>query len=74
MVLFFEIGKELERRERIGEMTEWLKVHAWKACVSQKDTEGSNPSLSAKNLISGKDAEEKMNNITDLISNKHFTN
>ena len=33
-------------RER-GEMTEWLKVHAWKACVRQKCTEGSNPSLSA---------------------------
>ena len=29
-----------------GEMAEWLKVHAWKACVS-KGTEGSNPSLSA---------------------------
>ena len=29
-------------------MTEWLKVHAWKACVSQKGTGGSNPPLSAK--------------------------
>ena len=27
-------------------MTEWLKVHAWKACVPLKGTEGSNPSLS----------------------------
>ena len=29
-----------------GEMTERPKVHAWKACVSYPDTEGSNPSLS----------------------------
>jgi hypothetical protein len=27
-------------------MTEWLKVHAWKACVG-KLTVGSNPTLSA---------------------------
>ena len=31
---------------RDGAMTEWLKVHAWKACVRQR-TEGSNPSRSA---------------------------
>ncbi len=31
-----------------GEMAEWLKAHAWKACVPQ-GTEGSNPSLSATN-------------------------
>ncbi len=30
-----------------GEMTERPKVHAWKACVRHKRTEGSNPSLSA---------------------------
>ena len=40
-----------------GEMTEWLKVHAWKACVRQR-TEGSNPSLSAmmfdRNLVGSK--------------------
>ena len=30
----------------IGEVTEWPKVHAWKACVPLKGTEGSNPSLS----------------------------
>ena len=29
-----------------GEVAEWLKAHAWKACVRQR-TEGSNPSLSA---------------------------
>ena len=35
-------------------MTEWLKVLAWKAGVlSQKGTEGSNPSLSAKKQFLG---------------------
>jgi hypothetical protein len=29
-----------------GEVTEWLKVHAWNACVPYPGTEGSNPSLS----------------------------
>lgn len=29
-------------------MSEWLKEHAWKACVRQKCTAGSNPALSAK--------------------------
>jgi hypothetical protein len=29
-----------------GEMAEWLKAHAWKACVG-KPTVGSNPTLSA---------------------------
>ncbi len=28
-------------------MSEWLKEHAWKACVLQKGTAGSNPALSA---------------------------
>ena len=31
----------------MGEMAEWLKAHAWKACILQKGIEGSNPSLSA---------------------------
>ena len=30
-----------------GELAEWLKAHAWKACILQKGIEGSNPSLSA---------------------------
>ena len=29
-------------------MSEWLKEHAWKACVPQKGTVGSNPTLSAE--------------------------
>ncbi len=31
---------------RPGEVSEWLKEHAWKACI-RKRIEGSNPSLSA---------------------------
>ena len=31
-----------------GEMLEWLKRHAWKACIRQKRITGSNPVLSAK--------------------------
>ena len=31
-----------------GEMLEWLKRHAWKACIRQKCIRGSNPCLSAE--------------------------
>jgi hypothetical protein len=31
----------------VGEMAEWFKAHAWKACVGLYPTLGSNPSLSA---------------------------
>ena len=31
-----------------GEMLEWLKRHAWKACIRQKRITGSNPVLSAR--------------------------
>ena len=30
-----------------GEMLEWLKRHAWKACIPLKGIGGSNPPLSA---------------------------
>ena len=30
----------------LGEVSEWLKEHAWKVCIRQR-IEGSNPSLSA---------------------------
>ena len=30
-----------------GEVAEWSKAHAWKVCVRQKRTKGSNPFLSA---------------------------
>ena len=32
-------------------MLEWLKRHAWKACIRQKCIEGSNPSLSALSTL-----------------------
>lgn len=32
-----------------GEVSEWLKEHAWKVCIPQKGIAGSNPALSAKN-------------------------
>ena len=32
----------------IGEMLEWLKRHAWKACIRDNRIEGSNPSFSAR--------------------------
>ena len=32
----------------LGEMLEWLKRHAWKACIRQKCIRGSNPRLSAE--------------------------
>ncbi len=31
-----------------GEMLEWLKRHAWKACILLKGIRGSNPRLSAE--------------------------
>ena len=34
--------------KNIGEVQEWLNWHAWKACVPQKGTGGSNPPLSAR--------------------------
>ncbi len=52
-----------QRSERkFGEVSEWLKEHAWKVCIRQR-IEGSNPSLTAKSkktdlrvgfLLSGK--------------------
>ena len=35
----------------LGEMLEWLKRHAWKACIRQKRIRGSNPRLSAKQKL-----------------------
>ena len=34
----------------LGEMLEWLKRHAWKACIRQKCIAGSNPALSAGSI------------------------
>ena len=34
-----------------GQVSEWSNEHAWKVCVPQTGTEGSNPSLSAINFL-----------------------
>ena len=52
-----------EARRIIGEMLEWWKRHAWKACKPLKGFAGSNPALSA--------VENTMN---ELINNKIKTN
>ena len=38
----------ISKKAYIGEMLEWLKRHAWKACIPLKGIRGSNPRLSAK--------------------------
>ena len=38
----------ISEKASIGEMLEWLKRHAWKACIPLKGIRGSNPRLSAK--------------------------
>ena len=47
-----EYGDSPENKEyfctRKREMLEWLKRHAWKACIRLKRIGGSNPPLSAK--------------------------
>ncbi len=49
MLYFWQrFQKGLRRWEHIGEMSEWFKEHAWKVCVLQKGTAGSNPALSAE--------------------------
>ena len=46
---------------RIGEVLEWLKRHAWKACKRQKRFGGSNPPLSAWSTLklSSEEIKEK---------------
>jgi hypothetical protein len=43
----YQRGNRAVALNRPGEMAEWLKAHAWKACVPQ-GTVGSNPTLSAR--------------------------
>ena len=46
-------------------MLEWLKRHAWKACIPQKGIRGSNPALSAvvmENVKAGKQLKQINNN------------
>jgi hypothetical protein len=43
-------GFEPRRIHKKGEVSEWLKEHAWKACIRLKRIGGSNPPLSAKQI------------------------
>ena len=45
------------RGRDLGEMLEWLKRHAWKACKPLKGFAGSNPALSAMGIY-----HEQINN------------
>ncbi len=44
---FFCNLQPILKKASIGEMLEWLKRHAWKACIPLKGIRGSNPRLSA---------------------------
>ena len=44
---FFCILRHDLNKVREGEVAEWPKAHAWKACNHQKWFAGSNPALSA---------------------------
>ena len=46
--LYFAPPEKGGREVYFGEMAEWLKAHAWKACKPQKGFAGSNPALSAE--------------------------
>ncbi len=52
----------------LGEMLEWLKRHAWKACIRQKCIRGSNPRLSAEIEC---ETRIKNNNNNQLINLKN---
>ena len=45
---FLEVKNNILASLKKGDLSEWLKEHAWKVCIPQKGIEGSNPSVSAK--------------------------
>ena len=49
MVLIFRFIFIHLQSDYEGEMLEWLKRHAWKACIPLKGIAGSNPAFSAIN-------------------------
>ena len=44
-------SKNVSCDDILGKVLEWLKRHAWKACIRQKRIRGSNPLLSANERI-----------------------
>ena len=55
----------ISEKASIGEMLEWLKRHAWKACIPLKGIRGSNPRLSA---------EQKLKREVNTINNNQLIN
>ena len=55
----------ISKKAYIGEMLEWLKRHAWKACIPLKGIRGSNPRLSA---------EQKLKREVNTINNNQLIN
>ena len=49
-----------------GEVSEWLKAHAWKACLRQKRNVGSNPTLSAIKMACSDKLSSSPANSADL--------
>ena len=58
----------ISEKASIGEMLEWLKRHAWKACIPLKGIRGSNPRLSAEIEC---ETRSKNNNNNQLINLKN---
>ena len=54
-------------------MLEWLKRHAWKACIRQKRIGGSNPPLSATESCKSKDLQDSFIIILPCPSKITFT-
>ena len=48
---FYGINTHFPSHFLQGEVLEWLKRHAWKACIRQKCIAGSNPALSADKIL-----------------------
>ncbi len=59
----------LEGKRRRGEVSEWLKEHAWKACVVNA-TAGSNPALSADSHF----LDEKQNGAVAQLGERYVRN
>ena len=57
-------------RKASGEVLEWLKRHAWKACIRLKRITGSNPVLSAECAGQKPDNKQK-EGVPEAVLNKH---
>ena|GEM_PF-1245544 len=49
-ISYFALVFKKKAVARFGEMLEWLKRHAWKACKLLKGFAGSNPAFSASRI------------------------